>query len=269
MSKGKRRSAPNTADIKNRFGTLFRAARDRLKISRATLSHRLGISPKTIQSWEMGRTFVEDLSLVPLIEAELGISFHDIVEVALNSDADSSIKDASGRMTPAGHNRITMPLLTPEPLDLDADTVSAAYKAIPEVAPATLETKVRELKGSQILGHIPVPDEWCPRGGVVVATRIHDKNMELMYPKDTILILDLRHLPLEKSVGRTVILKKAGKSSPIIRIVTNDLVTGKYFGTCAGGSRKGLVSIDTDAGDRILARVVGFMAKPSIDKGFL
>lgn len=251
-------------EIKSRFGALLRAARERQKISRANLAQKLDVSPKTVQSWEMGRTFIEDLSLVPHMEAELGISFHEIIELALSSDEHRSVKDASDQMIATEVPRIKMPLYTPDTLVIDTDGVSPAYKAIPEVTPATLETKVRQLQRSHILGYIPVPAAWCPRGGVIVATRIHDKNMEVMFPKTAILILDLRAYPVEKCIGRTVIVKKVGNSSPLIRIVTNDLVTDNYFAICAGNTRKGLVPIDIQSGDRILARVLGFFASPDV-----
>ncbi|MDR1535410.1 MAG: helix-turn-helix domain-containing protein, partial [Planctomycetota bacterium] len=45
-------------NIKFEFGRLLRQSRDAKGMSRVSLARRLGISPKTIQSWEMGRTFI-------------------------------------------------------------------------------------------------------------------------------------------------------------------------------------------------------------------
>ncbi len=68
--------------IKTKFGKLFRAARDTKRLSRAALGMRLGISPKTIQSWENGRTWIEKLSLIPAIESELDVSISEIIRRA-------------------------------------------------------------------------------------------------------------------------------------------------------------------------------------------
>ncbi len=69
-------------DIKAEFGRLMRLSRDAKGMSRATLAMRLGISPKTIQSWEMGRTFIERLDLIPQLEAELECSLSTLIAKA-------------------------------------------------------------------------------------------------------------------------------------------------------------------------------------------
>jgi transcriptional regulator with XRE-family HTH domain len=65
--------------MKQRFGKTLRKARDSNRLSRAKLGEMLGVSMKTIQSWEMGRTFPEDLDLIPDLENFLGIRFDRIL----------------------------------------------------------------------------------------------------------------------------------------------------------------------------------------------
>jgi transcriptional regulator with XRE-family HTH domain len=65
--------------MKKRFGAVLRTARENNRLSRQRLGNMLGSSMKTIQSWEMGRTFPEDLELIPRLEGLLGIRFDRIL----------------------------------------------------------------------------------------------------------------------------------------------------------------------------------------------
>jgi len=59
--------------IKASFGAKFEIARKNAGFSRAKLGEVIGVSGKTIQSWENGRTWPENMSLIPNIERILGI----------------------------------------------------------------------------------------------------------------------------------------------------------------------------------------------------
>jgi len=65
--------------IKKSFGEKMKLARSMTGYSRQKLSVELGVSSKTIQSWETGRTFPENMSLVPVIEQKLGFFIPDIL----------------------------------------------------------------------------------------------------------------------------------------------------------------------------------------------
>lgn len=67
------------AVIKKAFGEKLKTARTLAGYSRAKLSVELGVSSKTIQSWETGRTFPENMSLVPVIEKKLGFFIPEIL----------------------------------------------------------------------------------------------------------------------------------------------------------------------------------------------
>ena len=69
--------------IKSKFGKAFRERRDELKLSRDDLARMLGISKKTIQSWEIGRTFPQDLSLFPAIERHLQVGITELIRKAM------------------------------------------------------------------------------------------------------------------------------------------------------------------------------------------
>lgn len=80
-------------EIKSRFGKLFKAEREKLRsrslkkdgskvnrnMSRREMAEILNVSPKTIQSWEMGRTFIDKLLLIPKIYYAFGIEVTALV----------------------------------------------------------------------------------------------------------------------------------------------------------------------------------------------
>ena len=71
--------------IKQIFGKMLRKARDNKGLSRGTLADRLGISPKTVQSWEEGRTFIANLSLIPILDEMLDISVLQLTGDAISA----------------------------------------------------------------------------------------------------------------------------------------------------------------------------------------
>lgn len=71
----------STKSIKKEFGRRFRQKRKNIQhptrqqcMSRQCMADKLGMSPKTIQSWEMGRTFPENLSMVCKLDRMFGIN---------------------------------------------------------------------------------------------------------------------------------------------------------------------------------------------------
>lgn len=256
-------------EIKTDFGRMFRAARDQKRISRAALSVRLGVSPKTIQSWEMGRTFIEDLSLIPLIESELGISVSDLIGRATSApDLDDEMVAETGatyRHSPlpkAGPLALQFALHPVEELGtLDEKELSNHFVAIPVVKPSTVEKEVSKLSRSDILDYTVIPAAWAPRGGVLVACRMCDSAMAPMIPLGSIVILDRRPYPVEKALNHVMALFLTNKGTRIRRLVM-DTVTKKVYGLPAGEGRRGLIQFREDLGDQVLARVIGVLARP-------
>lgn len=77
------RVALNTKTKKS-FGEKFRLARDATGYSRAKLGVEISVSAKTIQSWEEGRTFPENLGLFPVIRDKLGFNVTKILGETLD-----------------------------------------------------------------------------------------------------------------------------------------------------------------------------------------
>ena len=72
-------------EICKRFGKALRNAREYRRMTRSVLAERIGVSPKTIQSWEGGRTFVEDLSLLKSLGAVLGFNMCMMLDNAMEN----------------------------------------------------------------------------------------------------------------------------------------------------------------------------------------
>ncbi len=181
-------------DIKAEFGRLMRLSRDAKGMSRATLAMRLGISPKTIQSWEMGRTFIERLDLIPQLEAELECSLSTLIARATGAtvaaeDRPPAIEEH--QMGLASQQRL---LTRPGPLSPkftladasaaagDSEDMEAEWVSVPLLKPAALLGPVFEIQPKDIIKHILIPREWVPRAGVLVAVRMGDSAMMPMIP---------------------------------------------------------------------------------------
>jgi len=78
------------AAIKASFGEKMKLARTMAGYSRQKLSEELGISSKTIQSWETGRTFPENMSLIPLIEKRLGFFIPNILGETVREEVEKA-----------------------------------------------------------------------------------------------------------------------------------------------------------------------------------
>ncbi|MCC8116841.1 MAG: helix-turn-helix domain-containing protein [Planctomycetes bacterium] len=222
-------------DIKAEFGRLMRLSRDAKGMSRATLAMRLGISPKTIQSWEMGRTFIERLDLIPQLEAELECSLSTLIAKATGAIVSGSVPvgtGTSGSLSPQVDAGVTFEghqmgmasqqrLMTrPGPLSLKFNLTSAAavamdnevekfeveWVSVPMLKPSAVLNPIFEIQPKDIIRQVIIPQEWVPRAGVLVAVRMGDSAMMPMIPLGAIVIIDLRPLPLEKALGKITAL---------------------------------------------------------------
>ncbi len=261
-----------SSQIKLEFGRRFREARDAKKLSRAALGLRLGISPKTIQSWEMGRTFIEDLSLIPAIQAELDISVSDLIaesttatglnRVAEQPAAYGSRGARSQEMAKAGPvtPRLTIQVLAPEKA-VDEKLLTAETVAVPVLRPTSSTKNVSQLTVGDIASYALIPTEWVPRGGVLVAFRMSDSSMAPMIPLGAVVIVDRRAVETEKVGNKVVAMFLQSKGLRIRRFV-RDPLSGVMMGLPVIEGRRGKCSFRPDLGDQIIGRIVGILAQP-------
>jgi len=69
---------------KKAFGEKFKLSRMSAGYSRAKLGVEISVSAKTIQSWEVGRTFPENLGLFPVVRDKLGFNITKILGETLD-----------------------------------------------------------------------------------------------------------------------------------------------------------------------------------------
>lgn len=264
-------------DIKAEFGRLMRLSRDAKGMSRATLAMRLGISPKTIQSWEMGRTFIERLDLIPQLEAELECSLSTLIAKATGASVTAPV---SGNEIPEATSEMQMGsasqqrLLTrPGPLSPKFNLTTAAavamngdmekleleWVSVPLMKPAAVLNPIFEAQPKDVLRHVIIPREWVPRAGVLVAVRMGDSAMMPMIPLGATVIIDLRPLPLEKALSRIAALDFIGKGLRIRRVV-RDMAGERYFGASITEHGRAQMQIRPTKGDRVLGEVIGVLA---------
>lgn len=257
-----------SSEIKAEFGKRFREARDEKKLSRATLGVRLGISPKTIQSWEMGRTFIEDLSLIPAIENELSISVSDLIAKATMGESYAAeAAPAYGCGANAGNPKAG-PLATCVTVHAanigelpDEKALENEFVSVPMIRPQSALKPIPDLEAADISSHVVIPGAWVPRGGVLVAYRMGDSGMNPMIPLGAIIIVDRRPCELEKVVERVVAIDAHGKGMRIRKLVSDPL-TKKVWGMTTIEGRRGKFEYREDQGDRVVGRVVGILAQP-------
>ncbi|MCD8350098.1 MAG: helix-turn-helix domain-containing protein [Planctomycetaceae bacterium] len=268
-------------DIKAEFGRLMRLSRDAKGMSRATLAMRLGISPKTIQSWEMGRTFIERLDLIPQLEAELECSLSTLIAKATGATVAAPVpgieagpESASAidehQMGSASQQRL---LTRPGPLSPkfnlttaaavaangDIDKFETEWVSVPMLKPSAVLNPIFETQPKDIIRHVIIPREWVPRAGVLVAVRMGDSAMMPMIPLGAIVIIDLRPVPLEKALSKIAALDFAGKGLRVRRVV-RDMAGERYFGASITEHGRAQMQIRPTKGDRVLGEVIGVLA---------
>ena len=271
-------------DIKAEFGRLMRLSRDAKGMSRAALAMRLGISPKTIQSWEMGRTFIERLDLIPQLEAELECSLSTLIAKATGA----TVAGGNGN---GGDEEIAMPavdemqmgtasqqrLLTrPGPLSPkfnlttaaavaangDSDRLEIEWVSVPMLKPNAVLNPICDIQPKDIIRHVIIPREWVPRAGVLVAVRMGDSAMMPMIPLGATVVIDLRPVSLEKAISRIAAIEFAGKGLRIRRVV-RDMAGERYYGASITEHGRAQIQIRPPKGDRILGEVIGVLAAVS------
>lgn len=273
-------------DIKAEFGRLMRLSRDAKGMSRATLAMRLGISPKTIQSWEMGRTFIERLDLIPQLEAELECSLSALIAKATgatvvpasgNGDNDNGNDHDSVCMVLAEHQmgvasqqkiltrpgplspRFTLTTAASIASDDNADRFELEWVSVPMLKPGAVLNPVFEIQPRDVIKHVIIPREWVPRAGVLVAVRMGDSAMMPMIPLGATVIIDLRPVPMDKAISRIAALDFAGKGLRIRRVV-RDMAGEKYYGASITEHGRAQIQVRPNKGDRVLGEVIGVLA---------
>ncbi len=267
-------------DIKAEFGRLMRMSRDAKGMSRATLAMRLGISPKTIQSWEMGRTFIERLDLIPQLEAELECPLSTLIAKATGASvapgaaagaADPGMSLDEHQMGSVSQQRL---LTRPGPLspkftlapaagvaaEVDLDRFEVEWVSVPLLKPGAVLNPVFEIQPRDILRHVIIPREWVPRAGVLIAVRMGDSAMMPMIPLGAMVIIDLRPVALDKALGKIAALDFAGKGLRIRKVVRGDSAAERYFGASITEHGRAQMPIRPGKNDRVLGEVVGVLA---------
>ena len=267
-------------NIKTEFGRLMRLSRETMGMSRATLAIRLGISPKTIQSWETGRTFIERLDLIPQLEAELECSLSTliakatgttvaVVPAAQQETTNTAVMDEH-QMGSTSQQRLPTrpgPLSPKFTLDTTASVASNSevgeaeieWVSVPMLKPKTLLGLIFEPHPCDILRQVIIPREWVPRASVLVAVRMGDSAMMPMIPLGATVIIDLCPVPVEKSISRITALEFAGKGLRIRRVI-HDMASNRYYGASITEHGRAPMHIRPSKGDRVLGKVIGVMA---------
>lgn len=272
-------------DIKAEFGRLMRLSRDAKGMSRATLAMRLGISPKTIQSWEMGRTFIERLDLIPQLEAELECSLSALIAratgatVANNSIGgpfvNASVESGNGehQMGSASQQKLltrpgplspkfTLTAAASAALGNETDRYEAEWVSVPMLKPSAVLNPIFETQPKDILRHVIIPREWVPRAGVLVAVRMGDSAMMPMIPLGATVIIDLRPMSMDKALSRICAIDFVGKGLRIRRVV-RDMAGERYFGASIMEHGRAQMQLRPGKGDRILGEIIGVQAAVS------
>ena len=271
-------------DIKAEFGRLMRMSRDAKGMSRATLAMRLGISPKTIQSWEMGRTFIERLDLIPQLEAELECSLSTLIAKATGATVNNTMTTAATGLHAAQESlsvdehqmgsasqqklltrpgplspKFTLTTAAAVAMEGESEKLEIEWVSVPMLKPTAILNPIFETQPKDILRHVIIPREWVPRAGVLVAVRMGDSAMMPMIPLGATVVIDLRPIPLDKALSRIAALDFAGKGLRIRRVV-RDMAGERYFGASVTEHGRAQMQIRPGKGDRILGEVIGVLA---------
>ena len=251
-----------TNEIKEDFGKRLRAARDARGLSRQVLSARLGVSPKTVQSWEMGRTFIEKLSLFPLIERELGISIAQIIEEAMLPETTNTKRVAEPQAAYGSNkqdNEEDQPLTfgysqVKASIEFSAES-SDKFAAIPVIKADSLGKEVHDLTESDVINHTVISREWVPRGGLMIAFKAEDNGLEPTVPANSIVVIDRRPVNLDKIYGKNVAVIQKNKALKL-RKIEEGKNKNSFRAVPANGKSRGSFELKFDKGDRILGKII-------------
>jgi transcriptional regulator with XRE-family HTH domain len=249
-------------NMKIEFGKRLRVQREKKGFSRASLGLRLGISPKTIQSWENGRTFIENLSLIPALEAELDASISALITDAIAamdgkaaaSPRERKVQSRAGPIVPAFALRAERIGCLPAPAALADEFVAVPIVKSPAAAQA-----VAGLAPRDIVGHVIIPGDWVPRGGVMVAFRAGDNGLAPRIPLGATVIVDRRSYPPAKVLDRLMAFWVRNKGLRLRRLARHPR-SRRLLGVSSLETRRGTIVFRPDKGDLLLGRIVGVLA---------
>ena len=262
-------------NIKEEFGKLLRQTREARKMSRETLARRLGVSSKTIQSWEMGRTFLERLDVIPRLEVELGGSFSSYIAKAAGLSPGAAENAGDVCAPPEKRTASAAPPKPPVrvgPLAIKfdlaksplagsgaGDELEREWVAVPLLRPGALLNGIANLSPRDVVRHVAFPGEWAPKAGVLAALRVSDSAMMPMIPLGATVIADLRPAPPEKMLGKVAVIAFIDRGVRVRRLVRS--MTGERI-LAAGVVEysRAMLQFRPDKGDRLLGEVVGVLA---------
>ncbi|MFH0912017.1 MAG: S24 family peptidase [Planctomycetota bacterium] len=251
-------------NLKKVFGQRFRAAREAKKLSRAALSLRLSISPKTIQSWEMGRTFIENLSLLPAIESELQINVIQLLAAPPAEEENLAAESPAGygakhivratERVPAGPQ---FPIvLFPHTDETTIPDLQNAYVAVPLLKPASAAKPIDEIQKKDIVRQCLFPASWFVRGHTVVAYRMADSSMAPSIRLGAVVLVNRRQTSPNRLNGRMAAIWLADRGLRIRRILV-DPEDGSVEGVPDLDRTRGRIRVDLEGKDRLLGSVLG------------
>jgi transcriptional regulator with XRE-family HTH domain len=237
------------------------------------LARRLGVSPKTIQSWETGRTFLERLDVIPRLEAELGCRLSSCIAKAAGSppgipesaeDASLLSGETASEAPPPKQSARIGPLairfdLSASPLAVAGDELERNWVAAPVLRPGALLAGIANLSPRDIVRHVAFPGEWAPKAGALAALRMGDSAMMPMIPLGATVIADMRPKAPEKMLGKVAVIGFVDRGVRVRRLVRS--VTGESIlasGVVEHG--RAMLQFRPDKKDRILGEVIGILA---------
>ncbi|MHC4871022.1 MAG: helix-turn-helix domain-containing protein [Planctomycetota bacterium] len=258
----------NKSSVKSFFGKMFREARESKKFSRAALALRLGVSPKTIQSWEMGRTFIENLNLIPEIEKELDVAFTDLIskkalqqEIAAEEAAPvyGSEPSYSAFVTDkaaAGPQRPVFVVYADDKSVISEND----YMAVPLIRPESAAKNICEISKKDIIKHCLFPFDWSTRGRIFVSFTMSDSSLEPEISHGSDVLIDIRISDAERVIDKFAAIWFPDKG---LRIRKIGKYGKKYFGASLESGKRANIYLNPEKGDRIIGKVVGWMSKHS------
>jgi hypothetical protein len=222
----------------------------------------------------MGRTFIEQLDLIPILEAELECSLSAFIGRAAGASVASpgqlgDIGDIGPtQMGIAAQQKLATRLGPLKPVFNIAAPGEGGGKeeeygeymvAAPLVKPNALLKPISTLKAREIIRHVLIPGDWVSRASVVAAVRMGDSALMPMIPLGAIVAIDMRPTPPEKMLGRIAAIGYAGRGFRIRRVVRN-MEGDRFFGASIIEHARAQMPILEERGDRILGRVIGIFA---------
>lgn len=258
----------NNPSVKLYFGKMFRKAREAKKLSRAALGLRLGISPKTVQSWEMGRTFIENLNLIPEIEKELDVVFTDLISIPSSQpEAASEVPSpAYGKETSYSALVTNKAAAGPQkPIFVvyadDKSVISENdYMAVPLLYPEAALKNPSDIIRKDIKRYCPFPFEWATQGRIFYAFTMPDSSLTPEIGIGSDVLVDTRITEPERLVDKYAAIWISEKG---LRIRKIGKYGNKYYGASLEKVKRANLYINAVKGDRIIGKVTGWVSKYS------